>query len=89
MKRIVNFLSLLSAIITCGLIICTFMTSYQFFYVDQVFNSYMPIQVGASITMALLSLRFWLSENGNNRMIYSIISLAISVMLVFSISLVK
>lgn len=89
MKRIINLLSLISAIVTCGLIICTFMTSYQFFYVGQVFNSYMPIQVGSAVTMALLALRFLLNENGSKRITYSAISILISLILIFSISLVK
>lgn len=88
MKRIINLLSLISAIVTCGLIICT-LTSYQFFYVGQVFNSYMPIQVGSAVTMALLAVRFLLNENGSKRITYSAISILISLILIFSISLVK
>lgn len=89
MKKIINLLSLVSAIITCGLIVCTLMTSYQFFYVGQVFNSYIPIQVGSAVTMALLALRFWVNENGGKRITYSAISILISLILIFSISLVK
>lgn len=89
MKRLINILSLVSAAVTSVLIIFTFMTSYQFFYVGQMFNSYVPIQVGFAITMALLSLRFWLNESGSKKFTYSMLSLLISIMLVFSITIVK
>lgn len=89
MKKLVNLLSFISAMITSILIICTIMTSYQFFYVDQIFNSYRPVQIGSAVTMALISLRFWVSKDDNNRIAYSVISLLISVILIFSTSLVK
>ena len=40
MKKFINLLSFGSAFITSILIICTFLTTYQFYYVGQVFNSY-------------------------------------------------
>ncbi|MGG7178807.1 hypothetical protein ACQPU1_14525 [Clostridium paraputrificum] len=89
MKKLINILSILSAIVTSILIICTFATLYQFFYVGQIFNSYMPIQVGAAVTMGFLSVRFWISENGNRKFIYSLLSLSISVILFFSMTVIK
>lgn len=83
MKKLVNLLSFISAFITSILIICTFLTTYQFYYVGQIFNSYFPIQLGVCITMAVLSLRFLLNERGKDRIIYSAVSFAIAVCLLF------
>ena len=89
MKKFINVLCILSAIVTSIIIICTFMTSYQFVYVGQIFNSYMPIQIALGITMAILAIRFWLNEHGKRKYIYSSISIIISLLLILSISLVK
>jgi hypothetical protein len=83
MKRLINLLGFASAFITSILIICTFMTTYQFYYVGQVFNSYLPIQLGVCITMAVLALRFLLIETGRKRLIYFAFSLTISISLIF------
>lgn len=53
MKKLINLLEFISAFITSILIICTFLTTYQFYYVGQIFNSYLPIQLGVCITMAI------------------------------------
>ena len=71
MKRLINLLSFGSAFITSILIICTFLTTYQFYYVGQIFNSYFPIQLGVCITMAVLALRFLINESGSKRILYS------------------
>jgi hypothetical protein len=83
MKRLVNLLGFMAAFITSILIICTFTTTYQFYYVGQIFNSYVPIQLGVSITMAILGIRFLLNETGKKRIIYSAFSFAISISLIF------
>ena len=83
MKKLINLLSFGSAFITSILIICTFLTTYQFYYVGQVFNSYFPIQLGVCITMAILSLRFLVNESGSKRLLYSAVSFAIAVCLLF------
>lgn len=83
MKRLVNLLGFISAFITSILIICTFLTTYQFYYVSQIFNSYLPLQLGVCITMAILAVRFLINETGKRRIIYSILSLAISISLIF------
>ena len=83
MKRIVNILMFVSAFITSILIICTFSTTYQFYYVNQIFNSYLPIQIGVSITMAVLALRFLLNESGSKRILYSALSFIISISILF------
>lgn len=90
MKKLINLLGFISAFITSGLIICTFMTTYQFFYVGQIFNSYLPVQLGVCITMAILALRFLIVETGKKRIIYCIFSFAISISLIFfMINLIK
>lgn len=83
MKKFINLLSFGSAFITSILIICTFLTTYQFYYVGQIFNSYFPIQLGVCITMAILSLRFLVNDNGSRRLLYSVVSFVIAVCLLF------
>ena len=83
MKKLINLLSFGSAFITSILIICTFLTTYQFYYVGQIFNSYFPIQLGVCITMAILSIRFLINESGSKRILYSSVSFAIAVCLLF------
>lgn len=90
MKKLINLLGFASAFITSILIICTFMTTYQFYYVGQIFNSYLPIQFGVCITMAVLAFRFLIIETGRKRLIYFAFSLTISISLIFfMINLVK
>lgn len=86
MKKLINLLSFGSAFITSILIICTFLTTYQFYYVGQIFNSYFPIQLGVCITMAILSIRFLVNESGSKRILYSAVSFAIAVCLLFSMN---
>ncbi|WP_297423318.1 hypothetical protein [Clostridium sp.] len=83
MKKLINMLGFACAFITSILIICTFATTYQFYYVGQIFNSYLPIQLGVCVTMAVLALRFIIIETGKKRFIYFAFSLAISVSLIF------
>lgn len=83
MKKLINLLSFGSAFITSILIICTFLTTYQFYYVGQIFNSYFPIQLGVCITMTILSIRFLVNESGSKRILYSAVSFAIAVCLLF------
>jgi len=83
MKKLVNLLGFMAAFITSILIIFTFTTTYQFYYVDQIFNSYLPIQLGVCITMTILGIRFLLNETGRNRIIYSVFSFVIAISLIF------
>lgn len=83
MKKLVNLLGFISALITSILIICTFTTTYQFYYVGQIFNSYLPIQLGVCITMTVLGIRFLLNETGQKRIIYAALSFIIAVSLIF------
>ena len=83
MEKLVNVFGFMAAFITSILIICTFTTTYQFYYVGQIFNSYVPIQLGVCITMSILGIRFLLNETGKKRIIYSAFSFAISISLIF------
>lgn len=83
MKKLVNLLGFISALMTSILIICTFTTTYQFYYVGQIFNSYLPIQLGVCITMTILGIRFLLNETGEKRVIYAGLSFIIAVSLIF------
>ncbi|NOW07268.1 hypothetical protein OD350_25125 [Clostridium beijerinckii] len=90
MKKLINLLEFISAFITSILIICTFLTTYQFYYVGQIFNSYLPIQFGVCITMAILAIRFFINETGKKRIVYCILSFLISISLIFfMINLIK
>jgi len=89
MKKFINLMIIISASIASILILCTLLTSYQFYYVGQMFYSYMPIQIGVATTMGFLTIRFWQNEQGNKRIIYSALSLSISIILLLSISIVK
>ncbi|AIY80337.1 hypothetical protein FDC58_09625 [Clostridium botulinum] len=90
MKTLVNWLTLICGFITSILIVCTFLTSYQFYYVNQIFNSYLPVQLGIFITMLVLTIRFMINETGRKRIIYSAFSFTISISLIFFIvNLVK
>lgn len=83
MKKLVNLLGFISAFITSIVIVCTFTTTYQFYYVGQIFNSYFPIQLGVCVTMTILGIRYLITETGEKRIIYSIISFAIAISLIF------
>ena len=79
MKRLVEALVYVLTIITSIIVICTFLTTYQF----QMFNSYVPLQFGVSATMAALGLRFILDKSIEKRMLYSGISFVISLSLLY------
>ena len=89
MKKIINILGILVGIITCILIICTMLTSYQFVYVALIFNSYLPIQIGVATTMAMLAIRFLLFEKGRKRRIYFFFSIIFCIGVLYSITVVK
>jgi len=83
MKKLVNLLGFIAAFITSILIICTFTTTYQFYYVGQIFNSYLPMQLGVCLTMTILGVRFLLNETGKKRILYAALSFIISISLIF------
>lgn len=85
MKKIINLLSIIFSVISGVVIICTFITSYQFMYISNIFDSYLAVQVSVAITMILWALRFWLNEYGRRKFFHTSISLAIVVALMFFI----
>ena len=90
MLKLLTILSIVSATITSITIICTLLTTYQFMFVGQMFNSYVPLQFGVSATMAALGLRFILDKSIEKRILYSGISFAISLsLLYFAINWIK
>ncbi|MGL4572234.1 MAG: hypothetical protein ACRCVJ_14355 [Clostridium sp.] len=82
MKKFINMLSIALSIVACIVIICTFLTSYQFMYISELFDSYLSVQVIVAITMAVWSIRFWMNERGNRRYLYTLFSLCITASLV-------
>ena len=85
MKKMINLLSIIFSVISGVVIICTFITSYQFMYISNIFDSYLAVQVSVAITMILWALRFWLNEYGRRKFFHTSISLAIVVALMFFI----
>ncbi|MBE6052371.1 MAG: hypothetical protein E7212_00440 [Clostridium sartagoforme] len=80
----------ISTIVASGIIILTFLTTYHFINMMPIFNSYLPLQIGLCITMALWGIRFLLNTRGKEKYIYSSICIIISVIsLFFIINLVK
>ncbi|MEG1483389.1 hypothetical protein [Clostridium sp.] len=89
-KDIMTTICMIAAMVTSVIIICTFLTTYQFIYVGQMFNSYYMLQIGVCITMILWGFRFLLYHKGKERYIYFIICTTIAVSLIFFIiNLVK
>ena len=80
----------IAAFITSVIIILTFLTTYHFINIMPVFNSYVPLQIGICITMALWGIRFLLNSVGREKYMYSIICISASIIsLLFIINLVK
>ena len=87
MKKLINFLSLLAGMLTSLAIIFTLLTTYQFLYVGQIFNSYLPIQIGILITMVLWAIKFYFFEKGSRKNLYAIFCMAIAICSLFFIGM--
>ena len=85
MKKLVNALGIAMIIASVVVIICTFLTSYQFIYLGDMFTTYFTLQVCLGITMGLWAIKFWLEELGTKKYIYPLICLGISFSSVFFI----
>ncbi|SHJ70011.1 hypothetical protein SAMN02745163_02369 [Clostridium cavendishii DSM 21758] len=83
LKKIIQLLSLIAATMTSIIIICTLLTTYQFIYISQAFNSYYMIKLGVGITMILWAIRFLFHENGKAKYTYSIICAIIACLAFF------
>lgn len=83
MKKFIDVLIYVLMSITSIIILCTFLTTYQFFYVNQMFNSYVPLELALSATMAAMAVRFVLDKTIEKRILYCIISVTISASLIY------
>lgn len=84
-KKVISILTIVSSIIACITIICTFLTSYKFIYIGDIFNSYLGIQIVLAITMLIWAMRFWSFEHGNKRYVFSGFCIFISIASMFFI----
>lgn len=89
MKKIINILTIISSIITSLIVICTFLTSYQFVYIDLIFNSYKLIQISLAITMLLLGINMIIDERKDKNNFSVIFCILTSIMLIVSMGIVK
>ncbi|MBU5488190.1 hypothetical protein KQI77_08485 [Clostridium sp. MSJ-8] len=89
MKKIINVITIISAIITSLVVICTFLTSYQFVYIDLIFNSYKPIQISLAITMLLLATNMIVDERKDKKHFSVLFCIVTSIVLIVSIGIVK
>ena len=89
MKKIINILTIISSIITSLIVICTFLTSYQFVYIDLIFNSYKLIQISLAITMFLLAINMIIDERKDKSNFSVIFCILTSIMLIVSMGIVK
>ncbi|MGL5416048.1 MAG: hypothetical protein ACRDDY_00080 [Clostridium sp.] len=85
MRKIINIVAILMSIVSGIVIICTFLTSYQFYYVGEMFNTYFTLQVCLFITMGTWALKFWIEEYGMKKYIYTLICALISLSSIFFI----
>ncbi|MBL4933341.1 hypothetical protein [Clostridium paridis] len=79
MRRIINILGFISAIVTTVVIVATFLTSYRFIYINEIFSGYYPIQLTIMVTMLIWAIRFWLNNSGKRKYIYTMICLMLSI----------
>lgn len=87
MKRVITILSPLAAVLTSINIILTLLTTYQFIYISEIFNSYYPIQIGLCATMILWGIRFYLFEKGSKKITYPVICFLIASISIFFMSM--
>jgi len=83
MKKFIDILMYTLAAISSIIVICTFLTTYQFYYVNQIFNSYIPLQFSVSATMAILGIRFIMCKSCEKRYTYCAISFTICIFLLY------
>lgn len=84
-KDLFTLICTISVIATSVIIILTFLTTYHFINNMPIFNSYLPLQIGICITMALWAIRFAVNRFEKGKCIYSIICLTISIISLFFI----
>ncbi|WP_297633967.1 hypothetical protein [uncultured Clostridium sp.] len=85
MKKIVNALGMVMSVVSTIVIICTFLTSYQFIFLGNIFSTYLTLQVCIALTMILWGMKFWMEEFGRKKYIYPFICGCISLSSIFFI----
>lgn len=89
-KDIFTLICTLSTIVASIIIIFTFLSTYHFINNMPIFNSYLLLQLGICITMALWSMRFYIYRIGMEKYIYSSICMIMAIIsLVFMMNLVN
>lgn len=89
-KDIFTLICTLSTIVASIIIIFTFLSTYHFINNMPIFNSYLLLQLGICITMALWSMRFYIYRIGREKYIYSSICMIMAIIsLVFMMNLVN
>ncbi|MGL4850130.1 MAG: hypothetical protein ACRC28_14610 [Clostridium sp.] len=86
MRKIITILGIFMSIVSAIVIICTFLTSYQFVYIGEMFNTYFTLQVCLCITMGIWAIKFWIEELGMKKYIYTLICIGISLSSIFFIA---
>lgn len=82
-RDIFTFMCTLATVISSIIIICTFLTQYQFIYVTYIFSNYLALQIAIFITMTLWSLRFFFYRKGRERLVYSGVCILIAIISMF------
>lgn len=80
-----TIMSTIAVIISSIIIVLTFLGTYHFIDDMSIFNSYFPLQVAISVTMAIWGVRFFIYKRGIERYIYSIICILISIVSIYFI----
>lgn len=83
MKKFIDVLIYILMSITSIIIICTFLTTYQFYYVNQIFNSYVLLELSLSATMLAMAIRFLLDKDVERRILYCVISITIAMSFIY------
>lgn len=86
MKKAVNVISLTAAVISIVIIIATFLTSYRYLYINEVFAGYYPLQVSITITMIAWGFKFWMNNTGLRKYLYTFICFILSIASIFFLS---
>lgn len=79
LKKILSIVFLISVGVTSLILIGTFLNIYNFYYISDVLNSYLPLQIGIITTMTLLSLWYLLYSKGKGRYTYALLCILIAI----------
>lgn len=89
MKKLISTIGIIVALLTSATIICTLLTTYQFIYVGQIFNSYKPIQIMISITMIVWCLKYVVNRKSRKDLIYAGIFFLFACISLYFLSIVQ